>query len=108
MGRSLLSHKAVATLSLNMASTAVNTNAYTQLIGSLLTGATAIEVLNTGGKILKLAQGAPGSEVDLPYLVPPGGTDGPVPLELKNGQRLSAKALDANSTTGWIVINIFG
>lgn len=108
MPRSLLARKPVATIAFSMSGANITTAAYTQLIAAMAAPASAVEVFSPSGSSIKLAVGGAGAEVDIPYTIPPGGSAVFLPLEIKAGVRLSAKALDANATTGLLILNFFG
>lgn len=85
--------------------TTITSAAWVELSAALGAPASAIEVYNTSSKAIKLATGGAGSEVEVPYIIPPSASSTIVPLELKKGVRLAAKALGADATTGFLVIN---
>jgi hypothetical protein len=86
----------------------VTTGAYLQLAASLAAPASGILAVNTGTHPVKLAVGAGGSEVDLGIVVPPG-VPIEAPVELKKGQRLSARGVGtANTNSGYLVITFLG
>jgi len=80
----------------------VSTSAYTTLVSST-PSFSKIQILDTSGKILKLAIGAVGSEVDICSC--PLSSSIIVPIYVPAGQRLSIKAIDANATTGYNVVS---
>lgn len=90
----------------NNSSTNITTGAYVELIASTSGTARGIEVSDTGGRWYYLATGAAASEVDL-LLVPPGGT-AILPVQIASGTRLSIKAIDGTSSTGYVGVNIYG
>lgn len=85
----------------------IPTASYLELTSSLPQAASAIEVQNTSAKIIRLAVGAAGVEV-VKYAIAPGVNSVIIPLELKKGARLAAKAVTADATTGALVINFLG
>ena len=87
--------------------TTITSAAYVQLSASLAATASAIEVFNTSSKGIKLALGAAGHEVDF-YIIPPSSAGSIVPVQIALGQALSAKALGADATTGFVVVNFLG
>lgn len=91
----------------NAASTTIASATYTQLSASLPESCSAVYVANTTQKHIKLAVGDASSEVDIGLVIPAGEQGVYFPLEIRHGVRLSAKALDADATTGWLIINFF-
>lgn len=101
------SFAAVNTANVNVnvyASTNVTTGAYVTLFASTPITTSKLEILDTSGKILKLAVGAAGSEIDL-CTVPVSGTV-IVPTYIVAGTRISIKAIDASATTGYSVVSL--
>lgn len=86
-------------------STNVTTAAWVELDASLDNEATTLEIFDSSGSVLKLALGASGQEVELPYYITPGG-NGRVTVLLPKGKRLSIRAVDTNATAGQLVINL--
>lgn len=90
-------------------STTITAAAYVQLTAATDAPASGILVFNTSAKAIKLARGASGSEVDTGIVIPPSSTSGTfIPIEIKKGTRLSAKALSADATTGYFVVTLMG
>lgn len=108
MRGALAIRKPTATLAIDTSGTNITTSAYVQLTASLSAPCSMIEVFNQSGSLIKLAIGASGHEVDIPYTIPSGGSNQLLTIEIAKGVRLSAKAVDANQTTGYLVINCFG
>jgi hypothetical protein len=81
---------------------------WVQLSSALPTPAAAVEIFNTSARAIKLAVGAEDAEVEIPYVVPPSAIGTIIPVSLKKGVRLSAKALGTDATTGFLVINFLG
>lgn len=86
----------------------ITTAAYTEISSSLPAAAAAIEIFNSTGRVLILATGAAASETDTDYRIPPGGTTGLIPLNLAKGVRVALKAVDADATSGMVLMNLFG
>ncbi len=107
-GRNLLARKPVATLHVAMGTTTITLAAYVQIIAAILVASDALEVTNTGTSMLKLALGAAGQEVDIPYTIAPGASRVLLPFTLPKGSRLSARAVDADSSAGDFILNTFG
>lgn len=72
----------------------ISTGIYTQITAVTSITASSILATDTSGKILKLAIGASGQEVDL--------------YQLPSGSRLSLQAIDATTTTGYTVVTLLG
>jgi len=106
--RTLLSKFPMHKLAVDLSSTTLTTAAWTEILSSTPKACTAIEVFYTGEGILKLATGAAASESEINMYVVPGGNQGPSSIEIARGVRLSAKCLDQNVSTGYLVINFFG
>ena len=109
--RALLARKPVAKLRHDYVATNVTTSAWVELIDALEEAASAVEIFDGSGSIIKLSLGDAGEEDDneLPYYIMPGGGGGVmIPMELAKGKRLSAKAVDATAATGSLIINFFG
>jgi hypothetical protein len=87
------------------ASTNVTTSAYVQIVASLASQASEIDVFDSSGQTLYLAVGASGSEVNKMIIVP--GGNGRVPLGIPAGSRISVKAISGTASSGEIDINFF-
>lgn len=87
-------------------STAVTTGAYVELDSALDSDSSYAEIFDSSGETLLIAVGAAGSEDDQFYIMP--GGNGRIPLLLNEGMRLSVKAVSANTSTGELVINLWG
>jgi hypothetical protein len=70
----------------------------------------AIEIFSGSGSIIKVSLGAAGLEYasEIPYYITPGGSSILLPIEIKKGTRISAKAVDTTANVGTLVINFFG
>jgi hypothetical protein len=99
--------KCVQVIRNDYSSVNVTTSAYVQLDDALNHDVRGISAFDSSGKTLKLALGASGSEVDIPHYIPPGGTDGVVPIKASRGDRLSIRAVDATASSGVIILNLF-
>lgn len=86
-------------------STNVTTSAYTQLIASTTSATNMVQVFDSSGQAIILATGAAGSEVIQAY-IPPGGAD--FNLAIAAGTRVAIKALTANATSGYLLVNLLG
>jgi hypothetical protein len=85
--------------------TAVTTGAYVQLVASTTAACNQIQVFDSSGQTMALATGGAGSEVIQCYIFP--GGNGPIPLAIASGVRVSVKAISATASVGEIDINFF-
>lgn len=108
MKGALAIRKPLETLCLDMSSTNITTSAYAVLIASKNYSCSGMEVLNPSSSPMKIAIGGSGSEVDIPYTIPQGGSLIFIPVEMKKADRLTAKAIGTSVSTGYLVINFFG
>lgn len=88
------------------ASTPITTAAWTQLKASTSVDIKEVEIINTTTKLLYLGIGATGSEVI--RLVIPANGNGKIPLIIPAGSKISAKAVNSNTSTGNVIINFYG
>lgn len=104
-----LGRKPVEKFSLSTSVTNVTTGAWVQLSAATTKPASFMEVFNQTTKILILAVGAPGSEVELPLFVYPGISSQIVPFDsmIPKGSRLSVRAVDATANTGYLLLNMY-
>ena len=88
---------------LSYSSTNVTTSSYVQLVASTPISVSRLQVCDTSTKIIKIAMGAAGSEVDLFS----GTVSGCVlvPYYIPAGNRLAIEAIDASATTGYNVLS---
>ena len=86
-------------------STNITTSAYTQLIASTTSATTFVDIFDSSGQAMILAVGASGSEVIQAY-IPPGGDA--FSLSIPAGSRVAYKALTANATSGYLLLNMRG
>lgn len=107
MRQSHIAFKPVDTQNHNYASTNVTTAAWVTAVASTSQPCSAIEIFDSSGSMIQLGIGAAGSEVTK-YTIPPGGSVIFLPMEIAKGSRISLKALDADATTGRLIINFFG
>lgn len=93
-------------LTLNTGSTSVTTGAFVQISASTPIPTTKIVIANGSSSIIKIGVGASGSEV---ALISVGGSS-TLQLELGNilaaGSRISAEAVDATASSGWITVSL--
>lgn len=88
-------------------STNITSAAYVQLTSSLSVPCSGIEVQNTSAKAIQVAIGGAGSEV-VKWIIAPSVIGTIIPAEFKKGVRIAAKALGADATTGFLIINFLG
>ena len=94
-------------ISVNAASTNITTSAYVVLSASTPIPCTKILVVNTTTKIIKLAIGATGSEVDL--IAAPSGYPVLIDIGLNimpRGSQINLEALDASAPTGFVAVSL--
>lgn len=85
-------------------STSITTAAYTQLIASTTSATNKVTIFDSSGQAMILATGASGSEVILAY-IPPGGVE--IPVQIPASTRIAYKALTANATSGYLLLNLW-
>lgn len=93
---------------LDYSDTNVDDTAWVELIAS--TGAAnQILLFDGGGYCMELGFGAASSETTL-MLIPPGGFNGPIPIAITSGTRLSIRCVETGITvsSGQIVLNLLG
>lgn len=84
-------------------STPVTTSAYTQLVASTSAAITHLSIFDSSGQAMILATGAAASEVVKLY-IPPGG--GEFDLAIPTSTRISIKALTADASSGYNLLNM--
>lgn len=98
---------AVSTVMYNAyATTNATTAAYTTFIVSTLSPTSTFFVCDTSGKFIKLAVGAAGAEVDISGAPVSGCAEIETGKIVPQGSRISFRALDANATTGGIMLSL--
>jgi hypothetical protein len=95
----------VTTLRRDYASASVTTGAWVQLVASLGSEVTELEIFDSSGQTLELGIGAAASETRL-ILVFPGG-NGRVPVSIASGTRISLRAVSATADVGELDINFY-
>jgi hypothetical protein len=83
----------------------VTTAAYVELIASTSNTINYLDIFDSSGQTLALAVGGAGSEVNQLYVVP--GGNGPVPLLIPSGSRVSIKAVSATANSGELDITFY-
>lgn len=86
-------------------STNITTAAYTQLIASTTSATTFVDIFDSSGQAMILAVGGSGSEVIQAYIAPGGDS---FFLAIPAGSRVAYKALSANATSGYLLLNLRG
>ena len=104
-----LGRKPVKTVRVDAAATNITTAAYLEIIAANDVSFSYLEVYNGTTKILKLAVGLAAAEVDVAHTIFPGIGSQVIPYDevLKVGKRLTARAIDANATTGYLILNFY-
>ena len=82
----------------------ITTAAYTQLVASTTSATNALDIFDSSGQAMILATGAAGAETVVAY-IPPGGEQ--VLVAIPAGTRVAYKALTANATSGYLLINFW-
>lgn len=93
---------AVSTVRVNVhayASTNVTTGAYVTLVASSPISVSKLQICDTSTKLLKIALGASGSEMDICTVQVSGCVV--VPYYIPAGSRLSIEAVDATASAGY-------
>lgn len=81
------------------ASASITTNAYSEIFASAPTSVSKMLVCDTSGQILIIAIGPAGEEVDIATTFINGCVL--IPSFIKEGTRISMKAVTGNATTGY-------
>ena len=84
-------------------STNITTSAYVQLVASTLAAVNVVDIFDSSGQAMILAVGPSGQEVIQAY-IPPGG-ETQMPISIPAGSRVAYKALSANATSGYLLMN---
>lgn len=83
--------------------TGVSDAGYTQLIASTVDKIKSMTWFESSGQPMVVALGGVGSEVDK-FVVPPGGFNGEIPMDIPAGSRVSIKQLNAEVLSSGIMI----
>lgn len=81
----------------------VTTGAWVQLVASLSNDVNEIQIFDSSGQTMELGVGGSGSEARQ-ILIFPGG-NGPVPIFIPSGSRVSVRAVSATAAVGELSIN---
>lgn len=90
----------------NYASVNVTTAAYTQIHAAIPFNVKKLQIFDGSGRVMLISLGGAGSEVAKLYVVP--GGNGDIDCVIAAGTRVAIKAIDANATTGALIINFIG
>lgn len=104
----LLGKTPIYAVNYNYASGNVSSGQWVELVHSIPSSISFIEIQDTSGQIMVLGTGASGSEVALPFYVVRGGNDSLL-FQINKFKRISIKAASSTGTasTGDILINFF-
>lgn len=89
----------------NCASNTLESATYTEVEDSLTENVNMVEIYNPGSVPIIVAIGAAASEDDLPFYAPPGASK--YPILLSEGQRIAVKAVGADITSGYLIMNFY-
>jgi len=87
--------------------TPVVAGAWLEVHAALPYACSVAEIFDNGGVPLRIATGAAGSEVALPYTLPPGNIVRMIPIEIPAGVRLAISPIGTNLSDGDFIINLF-
>lgn len=109
MGRDLLARTPVLRKVHSFVATPVTTGTWVEIIASVGQPASAVEIYNGSGRILEISNGDAGDETgnEIPYYIIPGGSSILLPIEFGRTSRLAAKAVGANATADYLILNFF-
>ena len=88
----------------------VTTGAWKEIITALGEPSSALQVFNGSGRIFRFAFADAGEEDDneYPYTITPGGSEILLPINTSKNPRLAMKAVDADATAGYLILNFLG
>lgn len=82
--------------------------AWTQIIAATSQDARSLTIFDSGGYTFELGYGPAAGETRL-LLIPPGGLNGPIPMAIPSGTRISMRAIGiATVAAGELVLNLLG
>ena len=94
-------------LQLNTSSSSITAGAYVQLSSSIPISTTRITVTNSTAVIIQIAYGASGSEIAYCTIAATSQASFDVNYNIfKAGTRLAITSVDANVSTGWVVVSL--
>lgn len=104
-----LARKPVEKFALNTGVTNVTTAAWVEVISATTKPLSFMDVFNQTTKILRIAIGGSGSEVELPVYIYPGISSQVIPFDsmIPKGSRISVRALDATANSGYLLLNAY-
>jgi len=83
----------------------VTTGAWVELIASTASATNGITLFDSSGQTLELGAGAASSENRI-LIIPPGGIDGFLRLEIPSGTRVSVRAISGTANSGEIDLTL--
>lgn len=94
---------------LDTSATNVTSGAYVQILtaANMKKACSGIIVTNSGAQPLALGKGAAASEVNTGVVIPPGGGQVIIPIEIAAATRLSVESLGSTQATGIVTISFF-
>lgn len=95
----------VQTISVNTAANNINNNAYLVLDTALNNDVKFVQICNGTTSVLKLASGAAGSETDILHV--PASSVYYIPLDISKDVPISVRAVSANASSGFFLVNLF-
>jgi hypothetical protein len=95
----------VTYFSVNAGSTAITTGAWLQVSAATTSSCSRLRVVNATNQLVYLGVGGAGAESEIKYLISQGAMVHDIDQPLSKGVRLAARALGANATSGYLVIN---
>ena len=107
-GESFLGKTPISTVFKSYATGNVTSTAWVEVVHSMPSSISFVQIYDTSGQVIKIARGASGSEVAIPLTIPRGGNDGDGFLfQISSGDRISVKSGTATATTGELIMNFF-
>ena len=109
MGHGIEKNECVSKVRNVHSSANILTSAWLELVASSAFAATAMEIFDSSGSVLKFSTGASGAEdaSELNYYVFPGGNPALIPINFPKGSRLAVRAVDTSATDGQLLLNFF-
>jgi len=84
----------------------VTVGAWVQLIASTAAASTLFTLFDSSGQTLELGKGAAGFETRI-SIIPPGGFDGQLALNIAAGTRIAIRSISATANTGELDLTLF-
>lgn len=101
----LLQARPVGYIAHNAGATAITTVAWIQLSAAFAPSCSSLSVVNGTNQIIRIGIGGSGSEVEVGYAIGQGAMVHHIPQPLKSGVRVVGRAIGANATSGYLIIN---